>query len=225
MSTFIIVSGKKLKNEIATTKTNAQKNTESSDRAALRAASKARREQREKRMRTRDSRKTDPKTEVKNYVKSTTNVIARKYGLVQPNNPEALAHDRLHCITCDRELHIPDAHEDIGVESLFDDDEVRMLCCWCFGKMGDDEIKDTMKTGLEATAEIRLRVYNPEESTELEIEGLTDSRLAYLKSKLRRWEQTTALIGNLKHDYLTEGDAFENHDYHQNKTRYDSCTL
>ena len=46
-----------------------------------------------------------------------------------------------------------------------------------------------------------------------------------MKSKLRKWKQDTALVGNVKHDYLEEGDQFENQVLYRAPTRYTACTL
>ena len=136
-----------------------------------------------------------------------TNVIARKYGLAEPNNPEALKHDRFHCSTCDRRLDQPNAHKGTDVDGLFDDADIRLLCCWCFGKMSDSEIKSTMRIdGAEASAEIRLKVYNPIESTKEEIESLVDTKRIYLKAKLKKWQQDTELIGKFKYSDLAGED-------------------
>ena len=150
-----------------------------------------------------------------------TNALARKYGLPQPNNKEALEHDRTHCFACDRKLDSPNAHKGGDLEKLFEDDgDVRILCCWCFGRMGDDEIKTTMRIeGAEADAKIRLQVYNPMESKKEEIESLTQTRRIFLKSKLKKWEQDTELIGKLKRT-ISDEDYQENYYMYNAKTRY-----
>lgn len=216
--------------------TNAKRNQQKNDFEALKKASQAKRAEREVRQEERMQK--NPKialetleqnplkdVDVKEIVKKAseqTNVLARKYGLKEPNNPEALAHDRFHCICCDRKLHNPNAHKESEL-GLFDESEVRLMCCWCFGKMGDSQIKDTMYTGMEATAEIRLKVYNPVESTKAEIDSLVETKLIQMRSKLRRWEQDTALVGNIKHDYLQEGDYMENKVLYDCKGIY-ACT-
>lgn len=225
------------------TKTKSEKKVANSDHEALMKHSKKMAKAREDRADIRESSMMAPDKalekvetgddallngQIKNMqktVKAGTNVLARQYGLQEPNNPEAMAHDRLHCATCDRRLDSPNAHKQNGLDDLFKDEDIRIMCCWCFGKMSDSDIKSTMYTGLEATKEIRLKVYNPEESTKAEMESLTDSRKIYLKCKLRKWEQDTALIGNIKHDYLQEGDDFENTYRNMAKTRYNACTL
>lgn len=240
MSRFIIVSGKQLKNNTASTtlQTNSQKRIITDDRKALREASAKKRELREARMAQREQKLGTPQSQLDNLdmtkdpkviniieqAKAETNVLARKYNLQEPDNEEALKHDRLHCITCDRRLDSPNAHKEDG-DSIFDDEDVRLMCCWCFGNMGEDKIKSTMKTGLEATKEIRLQVYNPIESTKEEIETLTKDRIVYLKYKLKKWEQDVSLVGNIKHDYLHEGDQFENTYRNMAPTRWTSCTL
>ncbi len=156
-------------------------------------------------------------------VKEKTNVLAREYGLKQPNNPEALVHDRLHCYTCDRHLDSPNAHKGIGLDGLFEDEEVRMLCCWCFGKMSDDEIKTTMRNGKEATKEIRLAIYDPAESTKAEIEAMTDIKRIALKSKIKRWNAITGLVGNIKHNDLEDADWMERCVEYNAHTRYTAC--
>lgn len=220
--------------------TDSQRVQQKNDREALREASKARRAEREARQEARMSRNISPEKAlevleknpekdinvkaIQEDAKKKTNVLARTYGLKEPNNPEALAHDRTHCMTCDRKLDQPNAHKSIG-NDLFDEADVRIMCCWCFGKMSDSDIRDTMYSGLEADADIRLKVYNPEESTKAEVESLIESKRIQLKSKLKKWQQDTALVGNIKHDYLLEGDQFENQVMYRAKTRYTACTL
>lgn len=221
--------------------TNSERNQQKADHEALRAASMAKRAQREARMEERMARNVSPEVAIKvleenpmkdinvqsiiKNAKSKTNALARAHGLPQPNNPEALAHDRLHCMTCDRKLDQPNNYKQLPSASLFDDSEIRTMCCWCFGRMGDDQIKSTMYTGLQADAKIRLAVYNPVESTKAEIESLIESKMIQMRSKLKRWQQDTALVGNIKHDYLHEGDQFENQVMYRAKTRYTACTL
>ncbi|KKL98552.1 hypothetical protein LCGC14_1823310, partial [marine sediment metagenome] len=149
------------------------------------ALAKSRRKQswrtkvREERMDDRDLRHINPEKEmeilkknpekdvdVKGIVKkakSKTNVIAREHGLAEPNNPEALTHDRLYCMICDRKLDSPyiGQHEN----SPFEEEEVRIMCCWCFGNMSDSDIKSQVGV-TKATAEISLKVYNYEQASE-----------------------------------------------------------
>lgn len=226
----------------STLKTNAEKSQAQKDRDALKKASLAKRKAREARAEKREMRLNNANPEVaikileenpekdinvaqiQKEALGKTNVIARKYGLSQPNNPEALAHDRLHCSACDRKLDQPDAHKSLGVKPLFDDEDVRLLCCWCFGKMGESDIKNTMYSGKEADAKVRLQVYNPIESTKAEIDSLIESKMIQMKSKLKKWQQDTALVGNIKHDYLQEADQLENSALYNAKTRYTACT-
>jgi len=223
-------------------KTNAEKSRKQNDREALKKASLAKREAREARAEKREARLNDANPEVaikileenpekdinvaeiQKQALSKTNVLARKFGLNQPNNPEALAHDRIHCSACDRKLDQPDAHKSLGVKPLFEDEDVRLLCCWCFGKMGESDIKDTIYSGKEADSKVRLKVYNPIESTKAEIETLVESKMIQMKSKLKKWKQDVALVGNIKHDYLQEGDQIENSVLYNSKTRYTACT-
>ena len=174
------------------------------DREALKKYAESQREKREARMNARMERNKPITKEVEDFEKNglseeeiakvtdgvmeKTNALARKYGLPQPNNKEALEHDRTHCFACDRKLDSPNAHKGGDLEKLFEDDgDVRILCCWCFGRMGDDEIKTTMRIeGAEADAKIRLQVYNPMESKKEEIESLTQTRRIFLKSKLKK---------------------------------------
>jgi len=204
------------------------------DNQALAKSLEKRRAQRERRMKARDLNHVNPHQEMKNLeenplevdeikqvvaeAKSKTNVLARQHGLVQPNNPEALQHDRLHCFACDRKLHNPNAHEGEGLGGLFDDSEVRILCCWCFGRFGDEKIKTMMeKTGC-ADKQIRLAVYDPVEFCREEIEYLTDMKRIQLKSKIKQYDGL--LVGKVKHDLLEESDWFENFAMHTAKTRY-----
>ena len=46
-----------------------------------------------------------------------------------------------------------------------------------------------------------------------------------MKGKLRRWKQNVELVGKVKHDYLQEGDDFENQVRNRAHTRYTACTL
>jgi hypothetical protein len=226
----------------STLKTNAEKSQAQKDREALKKASLLKREARLARAEKREMRLNNANPElaikileenpekdinvnqIQKEAMAKTNVLAREFGLSQPNNPEALAHDRLHCSACDRKLDQPDAHKSLGVESLIDDADIRLLCCWCFGKMGESDIKSTMYSGLEADAKVRLQVYNPIESTKAEVESLIESKMIQMKSKLKKWQQDVALVGNIKHDYLQEGDQIENSVLYNAKTRYTACT-
>ena len=78
--------------------------------------------------------------------------------------------------------------------------------------------------GKEADAKVRLQVYNPIESTKAEIDSLIESKMIQMKSKLKKWQQDVALVGNIKHDYLQEGDQIENSVLYNAKTRYNACT-
>ena len=105
---------------------------------------------------------------------------------------------------------------------LCKDEDVRLMCCRCFGRMGDDEIKSTMRIeGAEVDAKIRLQVYNPMESKKEEIESLTSTRRIFLKSKLKKWEQDTELVGKLTRT-LHDEDYQENFNMYNAKTRYDT---
>ena len=217
--------------------TNAKRTEQKSDFDALKLASIAKRASREASQEAR--MQNDPRVAIKTLEENplkdinvqeivkvaneVTNVLARQYGLAEPNNPEALAHDRTHCITCDRLLHNPNAHKEDN-NSIFDETEVRLMCCWCFGRFGDEQIKNTMYTGRQADAKIRLAVYNPVESTKAEIDSLVETKMIQMRVKLRRWEQDTKLIGNVKHDYLQEGDYMENQVLYNSKGIY-ACTL
>tara|TARA_R110000765_G_scaffold422920_1_gene531123 strand:- start:326 stop:1060 length:735 start_codon:yes stop_codon:yes gene_type:complete len=222
-------------------KTNAQKSQAQKDREALKKASLAKREAREARAEKREMRLNNANPElaikileenpekdinvnqIQKEAMAKTNVLAREFGLSQPNNPEALAHDRLHCSACDRKLDSPNAHKQDGLGNLFEDEDVRLLCCWCFGKMGESDIK-SMYSGKEADSKVRLQVYNPIESTKAEVESLIESKMIQMKSKLKKWQQDVALVGNIKHDYLQEGDQIENSVLYNAKTRYTACT-
>ena len=115
-------------------KTNAQKSQAQKDREALKKASLAKREAREARAEKREMRLNNANPElaikileenpekdinvnqIQKEAMAKTNVLAREFGLSQPNNPEALAHDRLHCSACDRKLDSPNAHKQDGLE-------------------------------------------------------------------------------------------------------------
>ena len=224
----------------STLKTNAEKSQAQKDREALKKASLAKRKAREARAEKREMRLNNANPEVaikileenpekdiniaqiQKEAMSKTNALAREFGLSEPNNPEALAHDRLHCMMCDRTLDSPHTNQ-FGGESIFDEEDVRLMCCWCFGKMSDSDIKHQIEPK-EATAEIRLKVYNPIESTKAEIESMIESKMIQMKSKLKKWQQDVALVGNIKHDYLQEGDQIENSVLYNAKTRYNACT-
>jgi hypothetical protein len=224
----------------STLKTNAEKSQAQKDRDALKKASLAKRKAREARAEKREMRLNNANPEVaikileenpekdinvaqiQKEAMSKTNALAREFGLSEPNNPEALAHDRLHCMMCDRTLDSPHTNQ-FGGESIFDEEDVRLMCCWCFGKMSDSDIKHEIEPK-EATAEIRLKVYNPIESTKAEIESMIESKMIQMKSKLKKWQQDVALVGNIKHDYLQEGDQIENSVLYNAKTRYTACT-
>ncbi len=220
----------------------ANRNQQKKDHEALRASSRAKREAREKRQEERMARNVSPEKAIEileqnpekdSDVKAIhqkalekTNVIARQFGLQEPNNPEALKHDRFHCATCDRKLDSPNAHKGTDADELFDDEDVRLMCCWCFGRMSDSEIKSTMRIeGAEADAEIRLKVYNPIESTKAEVESLVGLKKIQMKAKLKKWKQDTALVGNVKHDVLEDADWMENCVSYNAKSRYTACTL
>jgi hypothetical protein len=223
-------------------KTDSEKLADKKDREALKKASLVRRKAREARAEKREMKLNNANPElaikileenpekdinvnqIQKEAMAKTNVLAREYGLSQPNNPEALAHDRLHCSACDRKLDSPNAHKQDGLGNLFEDEDVRLLCCWCFGKMGESDIKSTMYSGLEADSKVRLQVYNPIESTKAEVESLIESKMIQMKSKLKKWQQDVALVGNIKHDYLQEGDQIENSVLYNAKTRYTACT-
>lgn len=164
--------------------------------------------------------------------KEKTNLLARQHGLPEPNNPEAVRHDRLHCYNCDTTLHLPNAYKslDEDIASLFDDESVRHLCCFCFSKMSHEEI--TIRKG-EATPEIRMAVYNPEEAvrknvdisgTIQEVKKMSDLDRIRLKSKIKQYKNVINLIGNVKYDALYEADRFENQVIYGAKTRYTACS-
>jgi hypothetical protein len=219
--------------------TDSDKKNQKADHNALRNASKAKRKAREERQELRMARNISPDVEMKileqnpekdidvksiqKQAKSETNALAREYGLTQPNNPEALAHDRLHCMMCDRKLDSPHTGN-FGANSLFNEEDVRLMCCWCFGNMSDSEIRTTAKSGKEADSEIRLKVYNPEESTKAEVESLIESKMIQMKGKLRRWKQDVELVGKVKHNTLEDVDYLEFGVRNRANTRYTACT-
>lgn len=219
-------------------KSNAEKDRIAKDREALKEASKKKRARREARMEARVERNIAPDKaieileekpmedhSVKKVIKNAyaqSNAIAREYGLVEPNHPEALAHDRLHCMMCNRKLDHPNAGN--SPNSPWADEDIRLMCCWCFGKMSDIDIRREASSGQEADAEIRLKVYNPEESSKEEIESLIESKMIQLKSKLKKWEQDVSLVGKVKHDNLLEVDQLENSVMYNAKTRYNACS-
>ena len=220
------------------TLTDSERKNQKSDHEALKGASAKKRKAREERSDARIARNISPEKEmgileknpekdvdvkgIQKEAKSKTNALAREHGLAQPNNPEALAHDRLHCMMCDRRLDSP--HVGQYENSIFEEEEVRIMCCWCFGNMSDSDIRSQVGVS-EATAEIRLRVYNPEESTKAEIESLIESKMIQMKGKLRRWKQDTALVGKVKHNTLEDVDYLEFGVRNRANTRYTACTL
>ncbi len=152
--------------------------------------------------------------------KGKTGHLARKHGLAEPNNPEALEHDRLHCYKCDMHLHVPDAYKKLPeeVQALFGNDkDVRHLCCYCFGKMEDGEIVKLQDS--ESDRKIRMMIYNPADYVRAnadgvhqedikEIETLTKERIVYYNAKIKKYENVISLIGNVKHDTIQEVDDF-----------------
>lgn len=164
--------------------------------------------------------------------KEKTGHLARKHGLAEPNNPEALKHDRLHCYKCDMHLHIPNAYKELpkDVQALFgNDQDVRHFCCFCFGKMDDGEIVKLQDS--ESNRKIRMMIYNPEdyvrenadeihEDDIKEIKTLTKERIAYFNAKIKKYENVISLIGTVKHDNLQEVDDLENTIRNLAPTRY-----
>ncbi len=164
--------------------------------------------------------------------KGKTGHLARKHGLAEPNNPEALKHDRLHCYKCDIHLHIPDAYKKLPeeVQALFgNDNDIRHFCCFCFGKMEDGEIIKLQDS--ESDRKVRMMIYNPEDyvrenADEIhqediqDIEKLTKERIAYYNSKIKQYEHVISLIGTVKHDQLQEVDDLENTVRNLAPTRY-----
>ena len=150
--------------------------------------------------------------------KGKTNHLARKHGLAEPNNPEALKHDRLHCYKCDMHLHIPNAYKDLpeDIQALLGSDEdIRHFCCFCFGKMDDGEIIKLQET--DSDKKVRMMIYNPEsyvrenadevhEDDIKHIESLTKERIAYYNARIKKYEHVVSLIGNIKHDTIQEVD-------------------
>src|SRR3989304_4776738 len=242
--------------------TNPDKTQAQKDREALRKHSEAKRAERETRMEYRDANRksitedsqeqikltkrdetdrlkqleNDKENKIERQVKEAkekTNHLARKYGLTEPNNPEALKHDRFHCYKCDMKLHIPNAYKELPkeVQALFGNDEdVRHLCCYCFGKMEDGEIIK-LQTDEFSDKKIRVMIYDPESfvrenADEIhqddikEIEKLTKERIVYYNAKIKRYEGIISLIGTVKHDQLQEVDDLENTVRNLAPTRY-----
>lgn len=219
---------------------DAKRKQQIKDHEALRAHSKSKRSAREERMEAREERNISPEVEMERLkknptkdidikrivktAKSKTNVLAREYGLKEPDNPEALSHDRLHCFTCDRKLDSPNVYkQNEEMKDLFEDEEVRMLCCWCFGRMDESEIKVTMRKNEEATKEIRLAIYDPIESTKAEIIEMTKTKRIALKAKIKIWKARNQLVGNIKHDNLADADWMERCIEYNAHTRYTAC--
>ena len=231
------------------------------DREALRKHSEAKREAREERLNYRDDNRKSIAEDAKDQIvltkkdrvdslqrlddnlenkiegqikdaKGKTNHLAREHGLEEPNNPEALTHDRLHCYKCDMHLHIPNAYKDLPEDVqvlLGNDNDVRHLCCYCFGKMDDGEIIKLQDK--DSDRKIRMMVYDPEsyvrensdevhEEDKQHIEDLTVERIAYYKSKIKKYEHVVSLIGTVKHDNLQEVDDLENTVRNNAPTRY-----
>lgn len=176
-------------------------------------------------------------------LKTKANHLARQYGLVEPNNPEALAHDRLHCQVCDISLHWKDAYKQAPeeIQLLFGrDEDVRHLCCYCFAKMEHDEIVK-IQTGEDATKEIRMMIYNPEdfvtetkgrvieEQIQQEIERtekLSKERKLYIESKIRRYKNVVSLIGKFKFDSLSGEDMMVKENWLNNfPSRYNYANM
>lgn len=178
-----------------------------------------------------------------NALKAKTNHLARQYGLVEPNNPEALAHDRLHCQVCDTSLHWKDAYKNAPeeIQLLFGrDEEVRHLCCYCFAKMEREEIVK-IQTGKDPTKEIRMMIYNPEdfvieskgrvieEKIQKEIEKtekLSKIRKIAIESKIKQYKGVVSLIGKFKFDSLSGEDTMVKENWLNNfPTRYNYANM
>jgi hypothetical protein len=160
------------------------------------------------------------KREVKPLVEKS-NLLARQYGLEEPNHPDALKFDRLHCYTCGMKLHVPNAYRELPEETqlLFGrDEDVRTLCCFCFAKMEENEIIDIKKG--EATKEIRMMIYNPEAVVEGKVEQLTKERRMYIESKIKRYNGIS-LIGTFKYNSIEGEDMVVNNWLSKFPTRYD----
>jgi delta 1-pyrroline-5-carboxylate dehydrogenase len=242
---------------------DADKNQKKKDHEALRKYHESKRAQREARMEHRDANKKtvteyskeqielvkkdkeerleqleeNKENKIERQVKEAkekTNHLARKHGLEEPNNPEALAHDRLHCYKCDMKLHIPDAYKELpeDVQLLLGrDKDIRHLCCFCFGKMEDGEIIKLQENS-DSDKKIRMMVYNPEgyvrdNAEEIhkedikQVEHLTKERIMYYNSKIKKYEGVVSLIGNVKHNDLEDEEHTELSFLKQFPTRYD----
>ncbi len=166
--------------------------------------------------------------------KGKTGHLARKHGLTEPNNPEALEHDRLHCYKCDMHLHIPNAYKDLPEEVqllLGRDEGIRHLCCYCFGKMDDGEIIKLQENS-DSDKKVRMMIYNPEQfvrenadgihQSDIDhIETLTKERIAYYNAKIKKYEGIVSLIGTVKHNDLDDEEHTELSFLKQFPTRYD----
>lgn len=175
--------------------------------------------------------------------KEKANLLARQYGLAEPNNPEALKFDRLHCYTCGMGLHWKNAYKNAPeeVQALFgNDEEVRHLCCFCFAKLDSDEIVQVTKG--ESDREIRMMVYDPasiivpkteeeianlkgEEKRRFEehkknVDSMTADRVKYIESKIRRYNGIS-LIGKFKYSSIEGEDLVVNNWLAKFPTRYD----
>lgn len=175
-----------------------------------------------------------------------TNHLARAFGLAEPNNPEALKHDRLHCSVCDMRLHWPNAYKDAPEEAqmlLGKDEDVRHICCYCFGKLESGQDLEIQKG--EATKEIRMMVYNPREFAERDLEGkleeekaeiraqmqkqkehtqqMTKERLMYIRSKIKRLNGISMLEEPKKYNSIDGEDTVVNGFLNSYKSRYNSA--
>ena len=74
-----------------------------------------------------------------------------------------------------------------------------------------------------STKKIRMMIYNPEEGAKLNVKDITKERKMYIEAKIRKYEAVISLIGNVKHDYLQEGDEFENTVRNHAPTRYNDA--
>lgn len=173
-------------------KTNSERRITNDDRAALRRASAKR-----KQLKAVEESLEEEKRII--VAKGNTNHLARKHGLSEPDNTEALSHDRYHCYVCARLLDKPDAYKELDEEmqGVFGEDkDIRTICCFCFD---DVELDKKIIPSNMSTKNIRMLVYNPVEAVRMGLDMIES-----IERKLRRYPASVKLIGTIRHTSLDD---------------------
>ena len=97
---------------------------------------------------------------------ATTNIKARKYGLVLPDNPEAIEYEKTHCISCGARHHDKDAYKQLDINYLallekLGQKSLGMLCCACFDRVkNSDQVLEISQE--EPDGRTLQEIYDPE---------------------------------------------------------------